>query len=334
MKHDLKPPYLLFLGDGGPGAVAKTAEGIAFWRPELVVGECAMPGADITVGMPVLSPADAAAQGAKSLVIGVAPNGGRISSGWIALLKQALDHGLDIISGLHARLADIPALAIHAAEVGRELHDVRHPVAPIAVATGQRRSGKRILTVGTDCAVGKMFTSFALEKEMRARGLRAHVCTTGQTGIMISGKGIAIDAVVSDFVSGAAEQLAPATDPDVWQIIEGQGSLFHPSFAGVTLGLVHGAQPDAMILCHSATRTHMFGLPDYPVPRLTACIAAYESAAQLTNPAAKVVAISLNSKGLGSDAADAMAASFEQETGLVCVDPVRSGAQRLVNAAI
>ncbi|MGD1954384.1 MAG: DUF1611 domain-containing protein [Sphingomonadales bacterium] len=334
MERDLKAPYLLFLGDGQAGEMAKTAEGIAYWRPELVIGECAMPGAEISVGAPKFSPAEAAQKGARSLVIGVAPNGGQISPNWLPLLKEALDCGLDIISGLHARLSDIAALEDRAAQAGRTLHDVRHPIAPIPVGTGAKRPGKRLLTVGSDCAVGKMFTSFALEKEMRARGLKAAVCTTGQTGIMISGKGIAIDAVVSDFVSGAVEQLAPATAADMWQIIEGQGSLFHPSFAGVTLGLVHGAQPDCMVLCHSATRAHMFGLPDYRVPSLTACIAAYEAAAQLTNSAARVVAISLNTKGLSADEAKARTRVYQQETSLPCVDPIRDGAGELVDAAI
>lgn len=334
MERHLKAPYLLFLGDGGDGALAKTAEGIAFWRPQLVVGECAMPGADISVGVQRLSVAEAAEIGARSFVIGVAPNGGAISTAWIPMLKEALDHGLDIISGLHARLSDISDLVRHAERVGQVLHDVRHPLAPIPIGTGAKRSGKRLLTVGTDCAVGKMFTSFALEKEMRSRGIQADVCTTGQTGIMISGKGIAIDAVVSDFVSGAVEQLAPATDAHAWQIIEGQGSLFHPSFAGVTLSLVHGAQPDAVILCHSATRAHMFGLPDYPVPSLPMCIEAYEGAARLTNSAARVVGISLNTKGLTAEQASAYVDSCERETGLVCVDPVRTGPAALVDAVI
>ncbi len=187
---------------------------------------------------------------------------------WWALLTVAalfLRHWVSILSragkrsgpaaGLHNKLADVPELKALADRLGRSLFDVRHPTQHYPVASGRKRSGKRLLPVGTDCSCGKMYTALAIEKRSR-RGGKATFRATGQTGILISGSGVSIDAVVSDFVSGAVETLSPDNDADHWDIIEGQGSLFHPSFAGVTTGLIHGAQPDALVLCHEPTRTY------------------------------------------------------------------------------
>jgi uncharacterized NAD-dependent epimerase/dehydratase family protein len=238
---------------------------------------------------------------------------------------------MDLASGLHHRLTDIPALREAALRLGRGIADVRHPTREFAVGNGIKRPGKRLLTVGTDCSIGKMFTALALEKEMRARGLNAEFRATGQTGIFIAGDGVSIDAVVSDFVSGAVEWLCPANEPDHWDLIEGQGSLFHASYAGVTLSLIHGAQPDALVMCHEPTRIHMRGLRHYPLPDLKLCIERNVEAAQLTNPAARCVGVSVNTGALDAAAARDYLRRTEGEIGLPCVDPVRTGAGALVD---
>jgi uncharacterized NAD-dependent epimerase/dehydratase family protein len=218
-----------------------------------------------------------------------------------------------------------------AARLGRQIADVRHPTREFEVGNGKKRSGKRLLTVGTDCSIGKMFTALALEREMRGRGLNADFRATGQTGIFIAGDGVSIDAVVSDFVSGAVEWLCPANDADHWDLIEGQGSLFHASYAGVTLALIHGAQPDALVMCHEPTRKHMRGLPHYPLPDLQLCIERNIEAAQLTNPAARCVGISVNTASLDGSAARDYLRQTEDQLGLPCVDPVRSGIGAIVD---
>ncbi|MEM9014511.1 MAG: DUF1611 domain-containing protein [Pseudomonadota bacterium] len=321
----IKRPYLLFLGDADPELGAKTAQGIAYWRPELCIGQLSLPDCAVSVGLEEINLAEAVARGAKSLVIGVASHGGIIAPSWIPTLCEALRNGLDIVNGLHERTSDNAVLAKIAEEHGRQLHDVRHTDFPIPVASGKKRSGKRLLTVGTDCAVGKMYTTLALHRAMNGAGKKTHLCTTGQTGIMIAGFGIAIDAVVADFISGAAELLAPSIPPDEWQVIEGQGSLFHPSFAGVTLGLVHGAQPDAMILCHNPSRTGMNGAIHFPLPELDICIAAYETAARLTNPSAKVIGVSLNTNDMTDEESLRLIDQTSNSLGLPCADPVRTG---------
>ena len=188
-----------------------------------------------------------------------------------------------------------------------------------------------MLTVGTDCSIGKMYTALALEKEMRARGLKADFRATGQTGIFIAGDGVSIDAVVSDFVSGAVEWIAPENEPDHWDLVEGQGSLFHASYAGVTLGLIHGAQPDALVMCHEPTRPHMRGLPHYKLPDLQTCIDANLAAARLTNPAVRCVGLSLNTSALDPAAAERTLRETELKYGLPAVDPLRTGVGKIVD---
>src|SRR5712692_6486953 len=241
---------------------------------------------------------EAAAAGVKTVIVGTTNRGGVLGEGWEGLLVRALELGLDLASGLHHRLTDIPALREAASRFGRQIADVRHPTREFAVGNGLKRPGKRLLTVGTDCSIGKMFTALAIEKEMRARGVKADFRATGQTGIFIAGDGVSIDAVVSDFVSGAVEWLSPANDPDHWDLIEGQGSLFHASYAGVSLGLLHGAQPDALVVCHEPTRKHMRGLPQYPLPDIEACIDANIAAARLTNPNVTCIGASINTSHL------------------------------------
>src|SRR5690348_5507160 len=274
---------------------------------------------------------EAAAAGVKTVIVGTTNRGGVLGEGWEGLLVRALELGMDLASGLHHRLADIPALRDAASRLGRQIAEVRHPTREFAVGSGAKRAGKRLLTVGTDCSIGKMFTALALEKEMHGRGLDAEFRATGQTGIFIAGDGVSIDAVVSDFVSGAVEWLSPANRPDHWDLIEGQGSLFHASYAGVTLGLIHGAQPDALVVCHEPTRTHMRGLPHYPLPDLKLCIERNVEAAQLTNPAARCAGVSVNTGALDEAAARDYLRETEHRLGLPCVDPVRSGVGAIID---
>jgi len=329
---ELAKPYLLFLGDAPDELAAKTARGIAEWRPQDCLGEIALEGCAVTLGLPRLSARDAAAKGARTLVIGVANRGGVIPAHWHAPLADALRAGLDLASGLHQRLSDVPALAAAAAETGRRLIDVRYAADRVfEVGTGLKRSGLRLLTVGTDCSVGKMYTSLAIERDMRARGLAVDFRATGQTGILIAGAGVSVDAVIADFMSGAIEALTPANAADHWDVIEGQGSLFHPSYAGVSLALLHGAQPDALVMCHEPTRRHMRGLPHQPVPDLGECIAANLAAARLTNPNARFVGISLNTKHMARREAEALCRRLEDAHGLPCTDPVAMGVEPIVD---
>ena len=328
---DLPFPYALFLGDADLLA-AKTASGIAHWRPKRCVAQVALPGCTADLKLPALSPAAAAAAGARLLIVGVADFGGKISPAWVPTLLEALQAGLDLAAGLHQRLADVPQLAQAAARLGRRLYDVRQPQPQqIGIAMGAPRAGRRVLTVGTDCAVGKMFASLAIEAELQRRGVAATFRATGQTGILISGSGVGIDAVVSDFVAGAAEILSPANAPDHWDVIEGQGSLHHPAYAGVTLGLIHGSQPDALVLCHSMGRAEIDGYPAYRTPTFAAAIAANESAAQLTNPRARVVGISVNTSNATDEHARSYLAEVSAQQGMPCCDPVRTGVGALVD---
>lgn len=331
---NIKTPYLLFLGDAADPLAAKVAQGICDWRPENALGQFRMEGCNADLGLKDMSIAESIEAGAKTLVIGVANRGGVISDSWLAVLRDALAQGMDIAAGLHNKLADIPELVSDAEMLGRQLFDVRHPIAIFPVAAGVKRVGKRLLPVGTDCSCGKMYTALAIEKEMRKQGMNADFRATGQTGILITGQGVSIDAVVADFISGAVETISPENDADHWDIIEGQGSLFHASFAGVTMGLIHGAQADALVLCHEPTRTHMRGLPTFSLPELDECMDACLRAAKLTNKDAKFVGIAVNTSKLSEDEANAYLAGLEKEHGLVAVDPVRHGVSRIVEKLV
>jgi uncharacterized NAD-dependent epimerase/dehydratase family protein len=327
----LRTPYLMFIGDAPDQLAAKTAAGVAFWRPQSCLGQLRLPGCKADLGLPDMTIEEAAAAGVKTVIVGTTNRGGVLGEGWEPLLVRALELGMDLASGLHHRLTDIPALRDTAASRGRQIADVRHPTREFHVGNGIKRPGKRLLTVGTDCSIGKMFTALALEKEMRGRGIKADFRATGQTGILIAGDGVSIDAVVSDFVSGAVEWLCPENDPDHWDLIEGQGSLFHASYAGVTLGLIHGSQPDALVVCHEPTRAHMRGLPGYKLPDLKSCIDRNIEAAQLTNPSVRCVGLSINTAGLDPAAARDYLRQTEDRLGLPCVDPVRTGVAALVD---
>ena len=207
----ITPPYLMFLGDAVDQLAAKTANGVAFWRPNWCLGQFRMKGCNADIGLPDMGLEEAAEKGVKTLVVGVANQGGYISEAWAETLLQAVDLGFDIASGLHASLASVPGLASAAREKGCQLFDVRHPGETFDVGRGHKRSGNRLLTVGTDTSVGKMFTTLAIEKEMRTRGANCTFRATGQTGIFIAGEGVSVDAVVADFISGSTEWLCPGS---------------------------------------------------------------------------------------------------------------------------
>ena len=328
----IKTPYLLFLGDAPDGLAAKVAQGIKDWRPEHAVGQLRLPGCGADMKVADMTLKEARAAGAQTLVIGVANRGGQISKAWMDVLKDALREGFDLASGLHNLLKHEPELVALAAELGRTLHDVRVPGVAYPIANGVKRMGKRCLAVGTDCSVGKMYTGLAMDAEMRQRGLKSTFRPTGQTGILITGDGVPLDAVVADFMSGAVEWLTPDNDDDHWDHIEGQGSLFHVSYSGVTMALIHGGQPDALILSHEPTRKHMRGLPSYDLPSLEALRDMVLPIARIANPACEVVGISVNTQHLSEGDALACLADVETRMGLPTVDPFRQGAARLVDA--
>ncbi len=327
----ISKPYLLFLGDAADQLAAKTAQGVKDWREEDCVGQLRMDGCNADTGLDDVTIEEARKAGAKTLVAGVANRGGIISQAWIAVLLEALEAGLDLAAGLHNRLADIPELKETADRLGRSIFDVRHPSGTYPVASGEKREGKRLLPVGTDCSCGKMYTALAMEREMQKQGMKATFRATGQTGILIAGEGVSVDAVVADFISGTVEVIAPANDPDHWDIVEGQGSLYHASYAGVSTGLLHGAQPDVLVLCHEPTRTHMRGLPHYPLPELEECMEANLKVASLTNPEVRFAGVAIDTSRLDEDKALGYLEETQKRLGLPAVDPVRTGAAAIIN---
>jgi uncharacterized NAD-dependent epimerase/dehydratase family protein len=323
---DLPQPYLLFLGDVTEPGYAKTALGLRDWAREQCVGEFSCSPQALSVGLPQLTPAQAKARGARSMVIGVANQGGRILDRWLPSLLEALEVGLDLVSGMHARLAQTPVLVATAERLHRRLIDVRVPPRDIPIASGRKRTGKRILTVGTDCALGKKYTALATARALRQRGINVDFRATGQTGIMIAGSGMPMDAVVSDFEAGAAEMLSPDATPDHWDVIEGQGSLFHPAYAAVSLGLLHGSQPDVIVVCHEPGRTHMLGHAQYALPSIEETIELNLLLGRRTNPAVRCGGVSLNTSKLAPDEAQRLLAAESARLGLPVADPIRGGA--------
>ncbi len=328
----IQTPYLLFLGDAPDGLAAKVAQGIKDWRPENAVGQFRMKGCGADLGINDLTLEEARAAGAQTLVIGVANRGGYISRAWKEVLVKALQMGFDIASGLHNLLRDEDELVAAARVAGRSLFDVRIPSVAYPIANGKKRTGKRCLAIGTDCSVGKMYTGLAMDAEMQRRGMKSTFRPTGQTGILITGGGVPLDAVIADFMAGAVEYLTPENDSDHWDHIEGQGSLFHVSYSGVTMALIHGGQPDALILAHEPTRTHMRGLPDYDLPSLETLRDTALPLARVANPDCRITGISVNTQHLQEDEALTYMAEVEKRMGLPTVDTFRQGAGRLVDA--
>lgn len=319
----LPQPYLLFLGDIDEPGYAKTACGLRDWSRQRCVGEWKLPGCPVSLGLPELGPGQAYAAGARALVIGVANPGGVVAATWIPALLEALEQGLDLVSGMHGRLDAVPALRSAAERLGRKLLDVRMPPAEIPVGNGRRRSGKRLLTMGTDCALGKKYTALALAKAFAERGLEAEFRATGQTGILIAGQGIALDAVVSDFIAGAAEMISPDAPAGHWDVIEGQGSLLHPAYGAVTLGLLHGSQPDVVVVCHAPGRSHLLGHPEFPVPPIEEIIELSLRLGARTNPEIRCAGVSLNTAGLSDQDARRVIGETADRLGLPAADPMR-----------
>lgn len=332
----LPQPYLIFMGDATVAPFAKTAFGLRDWARERCVGEYALPAATVSTGLPGLRPKDAQAQGARSMVIGAATVGGEITAPWAPALEEALNAGLDLVSGMHTRLESVPGLAATAARLGRRLINVRQPPSGLPTGSGRKRSGQRLLTVGTDCALGKKYTALSLAREFKRRGLAADYRATGQTGILIAGQGIAIDSVVADFIAGAAEVLSPDAAPGHWDLIEGQGSLFHPAYSGVSLGLLHGSQPDVIVMCHEVGRDRVLGFPDYPTPSIREAIDVTLMLARRTNPKVRCAGVSLNTAHLDEAEARAALAQHARELALPVADPLRAGTEldRLVDACL
>jgi uncharacterized NAD-dependent epimerase/dehydratase family protein len=319
----------------------KTARGVLRYRRDDVAAILDSTRAgERDEGVPVVGSVDDALPFApNTALVGVATQGGRFPPAWVALLKDCVTAGLGIENGLHVFLADDPELRSLASERGVELRDLRRPPADLSTATGENLEvpGTIVLTVGSDCAIGKMTVSLELDLEARRRGLRSLFVPTGQTGIAIAGWGIAVDAVVADFIAGAAERLVVDGSQRGGELlwVEGQGSLIHPVYSGVTLGLYHGSVPHLLVLCHEAGRNEIEGAGGgpHPIPSLRELVELHE---RLTLPArpARVVAVALNTRALGEDDARSAIAEAEVETGLPADDPVRYGAGRLVDAVL
>lgn len=324
-------PYLLYLGHSGDLLGIKTSRGLATFRREDCVGEFRHDDCPLTLGLPRLGMGEAAAAGARTLVLGIAGAGGKLARDIVEDAAAALEAGMNVAAGLHHRLRDEPKLVTLANRSGLQLFDVRDPPPDLSVGKGHRRPGRRLLTVGTDCSVGKMYATLVLARALKARGVRADFRATGQTGILIAGEGIPLDAVVADFISGAIEQLAPARHDEGWDLIEGQGSLFHPSFAGVSLGLLHGAQPEAIVICDEPGRTEMRGIKGRPLPDLEECLERNLEAARLTSPDVRAVGICLNTSAMDEAAARRLCRETEDRLGLPCTDPVAFGVEPIID---
>lgn len=327
----LRSPYLIFLGDIQEAVDAKTGAGLVQWCREKVLGQLRFDNCLVDLGVADLSIAEACKQGVKSIVVGVAPIGGQISQRWIEVLIEAAAAGLDVVSGLHCRLEDYPELVTAASSSGAELINVRTPAHNLPIGSGEKRSGRRLLTVGTDCAIGKKYSALSITQCMKARDINVDFRATGQTGIMIAGQGVPIDTVVADFTAGAAEVVSPANAEDHWDIIEGQGSLFNPSYAGVSLGLLHGSQPDAIVVCHDPTRQVIDTARHLPLPSVADCIDLHLQCARLTNPNVCCVGVCVNTSGLDAESKTTYLADLSAELNLPCIDPIEDGCDAIVD---
>jgi uncharacterized NAD-dependent epimerase/dehydratase family protein len=324
-------PYIIFLGDAENETHIKTGLGLVQWRREQCAGQVRLPGCRVDAGVPDLSLSQAQAAGVKSLIIGSAAVGGRIPPHWIATLCQAASLGIDIVAGLHVRLGSFADLAQAATAGGARLIDVRIPPDGLPVGTGHKRTGRRLLTVGTDCACGKKYTALALDREMRRRAIKSDFRASGQTGIMIAGRGIPMDAVVADFVTGAAEMLSPDNEADHWDLVEGQGGIFHPAFLQVTIGLLVGSQPDAFVVCHDPQREELFGCPGFGLPSIAEVIERTIAIGRLTNPDIRCVGVALNTSKLPRDTRASALQRYADEFSLPCVDPLIEGVGPIVD---
>ena len=328
---NLEKPYLVFLGDAYDELAAKTAFGVSHWCPEDCVGQIRLPGCVPSLDLPSLTVREAVDKGAKTMVVGVANRGGFIPDTWVDTMTEALNEGMSLANGLHTPLDSIAEVREAASKAAGEIIEVRHPPDDLPIGAGKNRSGKRLLTVGTDCSVGKMYSALSIAREMQKRDMKCDFRATGQTGIFIAGSGISVDAVVADFIAGAVEVLTPDADDDHWDIVEGQGSLHHPSYSGVSLGLLHGAQPDALVLCHEPTRTHMRGLPHRTITEIQDSIDINLETARIMRPDVVFVGISVNTKHLEPAERDAYLSELEDRYELPSVDPFAVGSAPIVD---
>jgi uncharacterized NAD-dependent epimerase/dehydratase family protein len=334
--------YLLLAeSSSGDPLYGKTMRGVLRYRREDVVAIVDSTRVGETEdGVPIVGSVEEAVEFRPTIaLVGVVTQGGYFPPAWMELLRDCVEHGLDVENGLHVFLADDPELSALAAQRGVELRDLRRPPEDLSTATGENLSvdATIVLTVGSDCAIGKMTVSCELDLEARRRGLRSVFVPTGQTGMVIAGWGIAVDAVVADFLAGAAERLVVEGRERGGELlwVEGQGSLVHPVFSGVTLGLYHGSAPHLLVLCHEAGRSQIEGAGGgpHPIPPLRELVELHERLALPARPA-RVAAVALNTRALGEDEARAAVAAAEEETGLPADDPVRFGAAKLVDAVL
>jgi uncharacterized NAD-dependent epimerase/dehydratase family protein len=334
--------YLLLAeGSSGDPLYGKTMRGVLRYRRDDVAAilDSTRTG-EAEDGVPVVGSVEQAMPlGPTTALVGVVTQGGYFPPAWMELLRACVEHGLDVENGLHVFLADDPALRSLAEERGVELRDLRRPPAGLSTATGDNLSvdATIVLTVGSDCAIGKMTVSCELDLEARHRGLRSVFVPTGQTGMAIAGWGIAVDAVVADFIAGAAERLVVEGRDRGGELlwVEGQGSLIHPVYSGVALGLYHGSAPHLLVLCHEIGRTEIEGAGGgpHPIPPLRELVVLHERLALAARPA-RVAAVALNTRALGDDEARAAIEAAQLETGLPADDPVRFGAAKLVDAVL
>ncbi len=329
--NNFSSPYLIFLGDLQDRVNAKTGQGLVDWCPEKCLAQLRLPTCTIDLGLPDMTIQQAKQAGARSMIIGIAPVGGRIKQEWIPLFEECLRSSIDIINGLHTRLDEIPALTKALKSSLAEIVHLRTPPENLVIGTGAKRKGKRVLTIGTDCGVGKKYTALSLHRTLESRGVKSTFRATGQTGIMISGSGIPIDSVVVDFVSGAAEMLSPDNDLDHWDVIEGQGALHHPGYAAVSLGLLHGSQPDAIVLCHEASRHELGGFPGYAIGSLRQRVDEALLLAKMTNPEVRCAGISVNTAWLTDSSGQDYLRMLSHETQLPCVDPLAGDLSPIVD---
>jgi uncharacterized NAD-dependent epimerase/dehydratase family protein len=335
----LRPRRLLILAEGRSGDphFGKTARGVIRYRPQDVVAVLdAQSEATEHEGFPLVRTVDDALRyEPTTALVGVATAGGRFPPAWRVLLEECIRAGLDVENGLHEFISDDLELRVLADEHGVELRDLRKAPPDLNVPTGANleHGATSILMVGSDCAIGKMTVALELDREARARGIRSEFIPTGQTGIAIAGWGISVDAVVADFIAGAAEQLVLQGVERGGEVlfVEGQGSLLHPAYSGVTLGLIHGSAPHAYVLCHKAGERFVDGDERFPIPPLAELVDLHERISLLARPA-KVRAVALNTRDLSDDEARRAVAEAEAETGLPASDPVRFGAAVLVDA--
>lgn len=333
-RTQLNPPYLLLVGAETDATFAKTALGLVQWCPEKVAGQLRFEGCGVDLGVPDMTLTEATNASCGSLVLGVAPIGGTVPESWWTVIEKAARKGMDIVSGLHLRLCERPGLAETARAGNARLIDVRIPPTGLPIGNGRKRTGRRILTVAADCSIGKKYTALALYRALIRSGMNSTYRATGQTGIMLAGEGIPIDSVVADFISGAAEVLSPDNAPDHIDVIEGQGSIFHPGFSGVALGLLHGSQPDGFVVCHDPLRETIAGWPHYSLPSLAETIETHIRMGRRTNPDIRCIGVSVNTSELRAEDRDSYLQRLASETGLPCIDPLISSCDAIAKQLI